>query len=225
YFLPREEWQAQQQKFAEMDAYFQSDEWKAQEQKLKEVDAYFQSDEWKAVEKKLAKVDKYFQSDEWKAKQKQLSSAFRVNTSIPSGAQTYIIDGRKSNEAEVKALAPNDIASVNVHKETPPDGSTVLTVTVVTKGYAGQIVRQALACEGGPLDISTAGTTRIYSGKFRFTSLKNLPQGATILLDGKEVSRQQIIGKKLRLARFHMGADAAERGNAAGVLYCVSKRL
>ena len=192
---------------------------------MKEVDAYFQSDEWKAVEKKLAKVDKYFQSDEWKAKQKQLSSAFRVGTAVPGGAQIYIIDGRKSNEAAVKALAPSDIATVNVHKETPPNGSTVSTVTVVTKGYAGQIVRQALACEGGPLDISTAGTTRIYSGKFRFTSLKNLPQGATILLDGKEVSRQQIIGKKLRLARFHMGADAAERGNAAGVLYCVSKRL
>lgn len=222
-------WKAQQRKFAEMDAYFQSEEWKAQERKLKEADAYFQSDEWKAVEKKLAKVGKYFQSDEWKAKQKRLNTAFRVGTATPSGARIYIIDGRKSNEAEVKALAPNDIASINISTDKQADGSVVSTVFVVTKrqvkvdAEAGRIVRQALACEGGPLDISTAGTTRIYSGKFRFTSLKNLPQGATILLDGKEVSRQQLIGKKLRLARFHMGADAAERGNAAGVLYCVRK--
>ncbi|MDE6570228.1 MAG: hypothetical protein K2K43_06370, partial [Alistipes sp.] len=220
-------WKAKEKELAKMDEYFRSDEWKAQQQKFAEMDAYFQSDEWKTAVQKLAnaKVGKYFQSDEWKAKQKQLSSAFRVDTSIPSGAQIYIIDGRKSNEAAVKALVPSDIASVNVHKETPPNGSTVSTVTVVTKGYVGQILGQALACEGGPLDISTAGTTRIYSGKFRFTSLKNLPQGATILLDGKEVTHQQLIGKKLRLARFHMGADAAERGNAAGVLYCVSKRL
>lgn len=225
-----EEWKAKEQEFAKMDAYFQSDEWKAKVKELAKIDEYFRSDEWKAVEKKLAKVDKYFQSDEWKAKQKRLNTAFRVGTTTPSGTKIYLIDGKQATEAEVKALASNDIASININKDKQADGSVISTVTVVTKGQgqtvkvaASKIVMPVLACEGGPLDSSTVGTTEILSGKFRFTSLKNLPQGATILLDGKEVTREQLIGKKLRLARFYMGADAAERGNAAGVLYCVRK--
>lgn len=250
-FPKPEEWQAQQQKFAEMDAYFQSDEWKskqkqlekidayfqsdewkAQQQKFAEMDAYFQSDEWKAVEKKLAKVDKYFRSDEWKAKQKHFRVETGTTTATPSGAKIYIIDGRKSNEAEVKALAPSDIASININPNKQADGSTVSTVFVVTKGYgrpvkvgadASKIVMPVLACEGSPVDISTVGTTRIYKGKFRFTSLENFPQGATILLDGKEVSRQQLVGKKLRQAYFYMGDAAAERGNPAGFLHCSRK--
>ncbi len=236
-YFQSDEWKAKEKKFAEMDAYFQSDEWKAQVKKLAEADAYFQSDEWKAVQKQLEKTDAYFKSDEWKSKVKQLTTIGTVSSvkvGAPEGSQIiYYIDGRLSNGAEVNALAPNNIASVNINKDKQPDGTTVSTIAVVTKGHGirtvkvgaetGKTVMPVLACAGS-IRSSRIGTTRVYEGKFRFTSLKNLPQDATILLDGKEVTREQLIDKKLRKAYFYMGDAAAERGNSAGVLQCSRSR-
>ncbi|MCM1300351.1 MAG: M56 family peptidase [Alistipes senegalensis] len=282
-YFQSDEWKAQEKKFAEMDEYFQSDEWqkkmkklqrdstaltnyfrsdewktceqalkatadyfqsdewktceKALEETLKMTDDYFQSDEWKSVQKKLEKVDAYFQSDEWKSKEKKLKTIGTVSSvtvGAPDGSQiVYYIDGRLSNKTELNALDQNSIASININKDKQPDGTVLSTIAVTTKGRGVQVVKvgadidktvmPVLACEGSPLDISTVGRTRIYSGKFRFTSLKNLPQGATILLNGKEVSRQQLVGKKLRQARFYMGDAAAERGNPAGFLHCSRK--
>lgn len=235
-----DEWKARQKKFAEMDAYFQSDEWKARQKKLEEGAAYFNSDEWKAVEKKLAKVDKYFQSDEWKESQKRLS---RFSAGASGDTRIYIIDGKKVTEAEVKALAGNDIASMNVNKDKQDDGSVVSTFIVTTKGKTARAENRSgktildmrgrmagvkmpfMSVSGKKVTISRDGDVETYKGIFRVTDLSRVPNDAVIRLDGKPANRLQIMAaKKLRRARYYTGKAAVKQSGAKHFLDCHTRK-
>lgn len=235
-----DEWKARQKKFAEMDAYFQSDEWKARQKKLEEGAAYFNSDEWKAVEKKLAKVDKYFQSDEWKESQKRLS---RFSAGASGDTRIYIIDGKKVTEAEVKALAGNDIASMNFNKEKQDDGSVVSTFIVTTKGKTARAENRSgktildmrgrmvgvkmpfMSVSGKKVTISRDGDVETYKGIFRVTDLSRVPNDAVIRLDGKPANRLQIMAaKKLRRARYYTGKAAVKQSGAKHFLDCHTRK-
>jgi len=235
-----DEWKARQKKFAEMDAYFQSDEWKARQKKLEEGAAYFNSDEWKAVEKKLAKVDKYFQSDEWKESQKRLS---RFSAGASGDTRIYIIDGKKATEAEVKALAGNDIASMNFNKEKQDNGSVVSTFIVTTKGKTARAENRSgktildmrgrmagvkmpfMSVSGKKVTISRDGDVETYKGIFRVTDLSRVPNDAVIRLDGKPANRLQIMAaKKLRRARYYTGKAAVKQSGAKHFLDCHTRK-
>ncbi len=197
------------------------------------LEDYFQSDEWKAREKAMKEAEAYFQSDEWKEAQRTLGKGFRFETETANGTKIIVIDGKRATEADLKALDGKRIRSVNINKDKQSDGSVISTIAIATKGRGMSAVRVGadartdawplLGVKGSPVEISTDGKARTYKGKFRFTDLSNLPQKATILLDGKAVSRQELVGKKLRLAQFYMGVAAAGRGNIAGLLQCSSK--
>ena len=216
---------------------FSREEFEQKMQELKKdtaaLRAYFQSDEWKASEKAMKEANDYFQSDEWKEAQRTLGKGFRFETETANGTKIIFIDGEQATEADVKALDGKRIRSVNINKDKQSDGSVISTIAIATKGHGMYAVRAGadartdawplLGVKGSPVEISTDGKARTYKGKFRFTDLSNLPQKATILLDGKAVSRQELVGKKLRLAQFYMGVAAAGRGNIAGLLQCSSK--
>ena len=217
-----------------------SDEWKARQKKFAEMDAYFNSDEWKAVEKKLAKVDKYFQSDEWKESQKRLS---RFSAGASGDTRIYIIDGKKVTEAEVKALAGNDIASMNVNKDKQDDGSVVSTFIVTTKGKTARAENRSgktildmrgrmagvkmpfMSVSGKKVTISRDGDVETYKGIFRVTDLSRVPNDAVIRLDGKPANRLQIMAaKKLRRARYYTGKAAVKQSGAKHFLDCHTRK-
>ncbi len=217
-----------------------SDEWKARQKKFAEMDAYFQSDEWKARQKKLEEGAAYFNSDEWKESQKRLS---RFSAGASGDTRIYIIDGKKATEAEVKALAGNDIASMNVNKDKQDDGSVVSTFIVTTKGKTARAENRSgktildmrgrmagvkmpfMSVSGKKVTISRDGDVETYKGIFRVTDLSRVPNDAVIRLDGKPANRLQIMAaKKLRRARYYTGKAAVKQSGAKHFLDCHTRK-
>lgn len=198
------------------------------------------SDEWKARQKKFAEMDAYFQSDEWKESQKRLS---RFSAGASGDTRIYIIDGKKATEAEVKALAGNDIASMNFNKEKQDNGSVVSTFIVTTKGKTARAENRSgktildmrgrmagvkmpfMSVSGKKVTISRDGDVETYKGIFRVTDLSRVPNDAVIRLDGKPANRLQIMAaKKLRRARYYTGKAAVKQSGAKHFLDCHTRK-
>lgn len=243
-YFRSDEWKAKQKQLEEGAAYFNSDEWKEQQKKFAKMGEYFQSDEWKAQQKQLEKLDSYFQSDEWKESRKRLS---RIGSGVLSDARIFI-DGREATEAELKALASNRIALINISKDKQSDSSVISTISVVTKGNPARIessrgtiihmpapavrgrvngVKHDLGISGKNISISMSREKGVqeYTGNFRVTDLSRIPENAVIHLNGKPATRQQVMAaKKLRRAYYYTGESAVERVGSGYFLDCHTRK-